>query len=104
MHAVFWVGAGNEDASVRHEHQFGVVEARNNSAGHDAEALVDGERGVVEHGVVIRILGKTETGDSLLGTVGDQIRSVGKGADAGHNTLGGHALKCPCGSSVFGGG
>ena len=56
-----------------------VIQPRNDGRVEDGDALFDGQCGVVEEGREVGIIRKAETGDSLLSTVDDKERSIGKG-------------------------
>lgn len=73
----------------------GVVEAGDGGVGHDAHALVDGFRWVVEDGVEIGGVRQPEPGDALVRAVDDEVGSVWESGDTWHYALGGHALDGP---------
>ena len=89
------IGTGNHDTAVGHQDCFGVVEARDGGVGHDTHALVDGGSGVVEDGVEVGTACKAEAGDTVGGTVENEICSIWKCGDTRHDPLGRHTLQRP---------
>jgi len=82
VNTVLRIGSRDEDTSVWEEDSFGVVETSDDGSGHDGHALVDWLGWVIEDGIVVGVLGETESSDTFLCSVEDQVGSVGKGADA----------------------
>ena len=72
------VRARDEDAAVREELGFGVVEAGDVGGSEGAHALADGFGGVVEDGGHVGVGGAGEAGDALVGAVEDEECAIGE--------------------------
>lgn len=98
---LFWVDtvlgirSGDHDSSIGHENGFGVVQTSDCGIGHDGHAGVHWCGRVVEDSVQIRAVCKTETSNTMVSSVEDEVCAVRERSDAWHHTLRGHPLEDP---------
>lgn len=89
------VRARNKHATVQEGNGLRVVQTSDGGVRHDSDTIAEGLLRVVEKSVQVGVSSKTESSNTVVGTVHDNVRAIGKRSNARHDSLRRHALKSP---------